>query len=72
MPVNTVMPIDLRALAPAPVAKSPIARTATVTPVTFARRLTPRHPLVTASVFFARAAPSDQGPRQAVLPALSM
>ena len=61
-----------KTVAPAPVAKRPIASTATVTPVTFARRLRPRHPRVTASVFFARAAPLDQGPRQAVLPALSM
>ena len=57
---------------PKPATISPTASSATVTPVTFARRLMPRHHRVTASVFFARAVPSDQGPRQAVLPALSM
>jgi hypothetical protein len=62
---------------PRPATISPTASRVTVTPVTLPRRLMPRHHRVTASVFFRRfscrrAIPSDQGPRQAVLPALSM
>ncbi|GAA2074082.1 hypothetical protein GCM10009758_16520 [Microbacterium hatanonis] len=45
------------AIVPTPAANSPIASRATVTPVTFARRLTPRHQLVTASCVSLRMTP---------------
>jgi hypothetical protein len=38
-----------------PAATSPMISSETVTPVTFARRLMPRHQVVTASDFFASA-----------------
>src|SRR6476469_11227294 len=49
------------AIVPIPAATSPNTRSATVTPVTLARRLRPRHHRVTASVFFARTAPPRSG-----------
>jgi hypothetical protein len=61
-----------KASVPMPAAKRPTARSATVTPVTFARRLVPRHHRVIASVFCARAAPSGRAARYAGLPAFSM
>ncbi len=55
-------------MVPMPAANSPTVRTATVTPVTFARRLMPRHHRVTRSDFF-----ELRGmPLYALLPALSM
>ena len=58
---------------PIPAAASPMTRSATVTPVTLARRLMPRHQRVTASVLLARAAaPFRRCLCQAVLPAFSM
>lgn len=51
-----------------PDAKSPTTRMATVTPVTFARRLIPRHHRVRASVFAWR----SRGASYAVLPDFSM
>jgi hypothetical protein len=56
---------------PTPAAMSPIPRSATVTPVTFARRLVPRHHRVIASGLCARSSPS-LAPAYAVLPAFSM
>jgi hypothetical protein len=59
------------AAVPTPAAMRPTARSATVTPVTFARRLVPRHHRVIASGFCVRSSPSLE-PRYAVLPAFSM
>ncbi|MHC2998771.1 hypothetical protein OB08_06080 [Microbacterium sp. HJ5] len=59
-------------MVPIPATNSPIARSATVTPVTFARRLVPRHHRVIASVFCARGGSLDRAADYAVLPALSM
>ena len=57
---------------PTPAANRPMARSATVTPVTFARRLVPRHDRVIASVLCARAAPRVVPADYAGLPAFSM
>ena len=66
-----------KAIVPTPAAKRPTTRSATVTPVTFPRRLMPRHHRVTASVLFARAVLPDSSRGAtcrdyAGLPALSM